>query len=160
MRIVGATSGMGPGTVTLQVDPASSTARSTGIAVATPQGAAVMLISQAVSPASTDTLAPVMGRVRATNTKTGTIELSWDAARDSQTGVSSYQVVYQQGLHPPSRTCTTGMQVQQAPVVSGYTVKMVVSGLTPGARYAFRVCALDAAGNVAGGRVWAAIAKP
>lgn len=161
MRIVGAATGMGPGTVTLQVDPASSTARSTGMAVATPQGAAVMLISQAVSAAgSTDTLAPVMGRVRATNTKTGSIELSWDAARDSQTGVSSYQVVYLQGLRPPSRTCTTGTQVQEPPVVSGYTVKVVVSGLTPSGRYAFRVCALDAAGNVAGGRVWAAIAKP
>jgi hypothetical protein len=160
MRIVGAASGMGPGTVTLQVDPASSTARSTGMAVAAPQGAAVMLISQAVSPASTDTLAPVMGRVRAANTKGGTIELSWEAARDSQTGVSSYQVVYQQGLRPPSRTCTTGTHVQQAPVVSGGTVKVAVSGLAPGGRYAFRVCALDAAGNVAGGRVWAAIAKP
>lgn len=119
-----------------------------------------MLISQAVAPAgSPDTLAPVMGRVQATNTK-GTIELSWQAARDAQSGVSSYQVVYQQGAQAPSRTCTTGTPVQQPPVTSGDTVKVAVSGLTVGVRYSFRVCALDAAGNVAGGRVWGAIVQP
>lgn len=164
MRIVGAASGVGPGTVTLQVDPAASAARSTGVSVAAPQGTAVMLISQAVAPADSpasvsDTQAPFMGRLRATNTK-GTIELSWQAARDAQSGVSSYQVVYQQGAQAPSRTCTTGTPVQQPPVTSGDTVKVAVSGLTVGVRYSFRVCALDAAGNVAGGRVWGAIVQP
>lgn len=158
---MGASTGQGPGVITLQVDPASSTARSTGMSVSAPAGAAVMLISQAVSPTDTDTdtLAPVMGRMQATNSQ-GTIELSWQAATDAQSGVSSYQVVYQPGVQPPKKTCTTGTQVQQAPVVSGGTVKVAVSGLTVGVRYAFRVCALDAAGNVAGGRIWGAIARP
>jgi hypothetical protein len=160
MRILGASTGKGPGTVTLQVDPAVTIARSTGVSVAAPQGAAVMLISQAVSPADSDTVAPNMGRIQGTTNSKGTIELSWQTATDAQSGVSSYQVVYQQGVHPPQKTCTTGTQVQQAPVVSGGTVKVAVSGLTVGVRYAFRVCALDPAGNVAGGRIWGAIAKP
>jgi hypothetical protein len=101
-----------------------------------------------------------MGRIEGvTNTK-GYIKLSWAAARDSESGVSSYHVVYLKGARPPRRSCVTGNEIHETPVTSNGVVKVAVTGLTVGERYTFRVCALDAAGNVAAGKVWGAVAQP
>lgn len=158
MRIVGLSTGKGPGTVTLQIDAAASAARAAGLIV-NDQNTATVLVSQAVAPASiADVRPPVMGGLTATSMTAG-VELVWPVAKDSQSGVSSYKVVYTQGATPPRPRCRTGMSVNQQPQLSGGNMKLMVSGLKAGAEYTFRVCALDAAGNVAFGSMWRGAAK-
>ena len=153
MRTVGATSGKGPGTVALQVDAAVAAARSSGLVVTAADGSASALVSQAASSVSVaDTRPPVMGQLTATSANS-VVDLSWPASQDSQSGVSSYRVVYNPSSRPPSLHCTTGTLVSQQPQVSGSTLKLTVTGLSVGSQYTFRVCALDAAGNMAGGRM-------
>lgn len=153
MRITGAASGTGPGTVTLQVDPVSGTAaRATGLSV-TGDSMATILLSQAVVASSVvDTKAPTMGRMKATPSATY-VDLTWPVAQDAQSGVSSYKVVYNEGSRPPRPRCTTGRAVNQQAQASGTEMKMRV-GLAAKTMYTFRVCAIDAAGNVAFGTIW------
>lgn len=153
MRFVGPTSGTGPGTVTLQVDPVATAARSTGVSVTSDDGTngGGVLVSQPVTAAyANDRRPPIMGHVKTTSTG-GALTLQWPAARDTQSGVSSYRVVYNEGSKPPGARCISGTPLSLQPAVSGSTVSMTVPGLTPGQQYTFRVCALDAAGNVAFG---------
>lgn len=150
MRIVGPSSGTGAGTITLQVDPASAAARGTGVLVDAADGSSgwSVLVSQAVTAAvETDTRAPVQSRVKV-QTAPGTATLSWAPARDAQSGVSSYMVVYNVGSTPPRPRCTTGTQVTQTPQVSGSNLQLVLTSLQAGQRYTFRVCPIDATGNV------------
>lgn len=155
MRFLGPTSGTGPGTVTLQVDPVADTARSSGVSVTSDDGSnsGGVLISQPVASNTGDIRPPIMSRVQATSIAGGVV-LQWQAARDSQSGVSSYRVVYNEGARPPAPRCISGTPLNQQAAVSGSTLSMAVTGLTPGQRYTFRVCALDAAGNVAFGSMW------
>lgn len=159
MRFVGPTSGTGPGTVTLQVDPVTTLARSTGVSVTPGDGSlggnVNVLVSQPVTAANAgDTRPPIMGRLQAATQAGGTLTLQWNAARDSGSGVSSYRVVYNEGSKPPAPRCVNGTPLNQQPASSGSTLSMTVTGLTAGQRYTFRVCALDAAGNVAFGSMW------
>jgi len=156
VRVVGASSGTGPGTITLQVDPVGTAARSTGVAVASTGATMSVLLSQAaIAPAAAavDTRAPTMGLLKGTPAR-GSVNLVWPNAKDSQSGVSSYKVVFNQGSRPPNPYCATGTAVDQAPTVSGINSRLTIAGLSPGSRYTFRVCALDKAGNVATGRMW------
>lgn len=157
LRFVGAASGTGPGTVTLQVDPVTTASRSTGVVVASPNGAATVLVSQAVATATVaaeDSRPPTMPARVQGSTSRGAITLTWAPARDSQSGVSSYQVVYNQGNKQPYPRCTTGTAVNQQPTTVGTNLQLTVAGLSAGAKYTFRVCAIDGAGNVALGGVW------
>jgi hypothetical protein len=157
MRIVGANTGVGPGTVTLQVDPAEVEARGVGVAVAAEDGSSGLsvLISQAIAPAGTgDRRAPLMsGRVQVQGLQ-GAVMLTWPAARDNGSGVSSYMVVYNAGSRPPRPRCITGTQGKLKPQVSGNSMTLTVPGLLANTRYSFRVCPIDAAGNVGVGSMW------
>jgi hypothetical protein len=145
----------GTQTVTLQVDQVVAEARSSGISFTSGTWISRIAISQAVTPASLgDERAPIMGRLQGT-VGTGAIELNWPVASDlGGSGVSSYMVVYNQGSRPPGIRCTTGTQVTATPSQASGRLRVNVPGLTAGARYTFRVCAIDAAGNVAGGSMW------
>lgn len=151
MRIVGATSGKGPATVTVQVDAVGDAARSAGMSV-NADSTATVLVSQAVVAAAVDDRPPAMGRLKGTNAP-GALDLLWPAAKDSQSGVSSYTVVYGTGVRPPRPRCTTGTPVTQQPQAQGGSYKLNLS-LPVGQRYSVRVCAVDAAGNVAVGSMW------
>lgn len=151
MRIVGATSGKGPATVTLQVEAVGDAARSAGLWV-TADGTTTLLVSQAVVAAAVDDRPPAMGRLKGTSAS-GALDLVWPAAQDSQSGVSSYTVVYSTGARPPRPRCTTGTPVAQQPQAQGSSYRLSL-GLTSGQRYSVRVCAVDAAGNVAVGSMW------
>lgn len=159
MRPVGATTGTGTGTVVVQVDAAAAAARSEGLVITCKDASSSMLVSQ---PAATmmmaDSRAPVMKQLTAT-TANGVVDLAWPVAQDSQSGVSSYRVVYAAGSRAPSLHCTTGTLAPGQPQVSGGNVKLTVTGLTVGMRYTFRVCPLDAAGNMAGGRMYRVTVK-
>lgn len=150
MRIVGPSTGTGAGTITLQVDPAPATARGTGVLVDAADGSSgwSVLVSQAVTAVvDTDVRPPVISRVKL-QTAPGTVTLTWPPPRDAQSGVSSYMVVYNVGSTPPRPRCTTGTQVTQTPQVTGSNMQLVLTGLKAGQRYTFRVCPIDATGNV------------
>jgi chitin-binding protein len=86
----------------------------------------------------------------ATGTTTGTIILSWSAGTDSGgSGVSDYRIAKLLGSkYPTSSGCTTsGSYISTGSSLTGYTY----SGLSSGSIYTFRVCAVDAAGNVGSG---------
>jgi hypothetical protein len=158
MRIVGPNTGVGPGTVTLQVDPAEVAARGMGIAVAAEDGSSgvSVLVSQAVALAGVvDRRAPIAaGRVKVESLQ-GAVELTWPAAKDSGSGVSSYMVTFNPGSRPPRPRCTTGTQVNLKPqAATGNSLQLTVPGLLPNTRYSFRVCPIDAAGNVGLGSMW------
>ena len=156
VRVAGKATGTGPGTVTLQVDPIATTARGTGLTVTPANSQAVnALVSQAAADAevaATDQRAPTMGRVKGSITGSSAT-LTWPAAKDGQSGVSSYRVVYTQKGQPQPR-CVTGSTVNQQATAAGSNMQVTVAGLSAGTRYTFRVCALDAAGNVASGGLW------
>lgn len=157
VRVVSPTTLINTGTqvIKLQVDAVAAEARSSGLSLLSGPYMSRVLISQAVTMASFgDERAPVMGRLQGT-IATGAFDLNWPAATDTGgSGVSSYRVVYNQGSRPPSIRCTTGTPVDQLPTQSGSRMSLSVTGLAAGSRYTFRVCAIDAAGNVAGGSMW------
>jgi hypothetical protein len=80
--------------------------------------------------------------------------LTWTAATDATTTVAGYKVVYATGTVAPA-SCAVGT-VASASATSGY----VHAGLTNGTAYAYRLCAVDAAGNVATGVTGVAQPRP
>jgi predicted CxxxxCH...CXXCH cytochrome family protein len=83
------------------------------------------------------------------NANAGKIDLSWGAVVDSNpsnTGISYTLVRGDAGAPAPADFCATGTVVHTGPQTS-YTD----SGLSGGASYAYRVCAVDGAGNVSSG---------
>lgn len=158
-RVTGASSGTGPGSITVQIDPlqTSGQARSAGMVVSVADGSATtMLVSQATVSAealSSDLRAPIMGRVQGSSSA-GVVNLAWPTAQDNQSGISAYMVVYNQGNAAPKPRCTSGTPFTGMPTAQGGNLQLAVTGLTAGSTVTVRVCALDAAGNVAGGRIW------
>jgi hypothetical protein len=76
----------------------------------------------------------------------GSINLDWDGFSDGSSGIASYTVVYATGSTAPS-SCSTGTMLG-----SGITdTNASLSGASVGTSYSFRVCAVDAAGNVSSG---------
>lgn len=167
LHVVGAASGTGPGSITLQVDPitTTATARSTGVTItaAGETASSSALISQAAFGAASaaDTRPPVMTRLQGSTSAPGSLTLTWAPARDTQSGVSGYRVVYNAGTRPPSPRCISGTVVEDLPVAvsaggdgTNTVLQLTVAGLSAGSRYSFRVCAIDAAANVSGGTLW------
>jgi hypothetical protein len=111
-------------------------------------------ISAAVSDTiSVDSTKPVNGTVTATGGD-AEIALSWTGFSDASSGIASYKVMQATSATAPS-SCTTG-----TPVYDGTATSTTISSLTNGTTYAFRVCAVDNAGNISTGSTTSAIPAP
>ncbi|HNC96896.1 MAG TPA: fibronectin type III domain-containing protein, partial [Myxococcota bacterium] len=92
-----------------------------------------------------DSTAPTGGTVAGTAGSGASIDLAYSGFTDAESGVASYKVVYVAGTTAPA-SCSTGTTGY-----SGVSVNPAISGLAANTTYAFRVCALDAVGNVGTG---------
>jgi hypothetical protein len=148
--------------VTLQVDVNSGAARSAVITSSSAGGAVPVTLQQGAAP-SGGTSPPVNSRVMGVPAR-ASVQLTWAPAVENGSGVSGYKVVWAAGSTAPRPRCTTGTVVpRQASIssnASGSTYRVRVTGLQPATRYAFRVCAVDAAGNVSTGSVWRGSTRP
>lgn len=91
---------------------------------------------------SLDTIAPTTGRLVAQALQQAA-KLSWTTGSDSS-GIASYRLVYRQGTVAPRGNCVDGTSVLLTP---GF-LEATVTNLLSRTFYAFRVCAVDRAGNV------------
>lgn len=90
-----------------------------------------------------DATRPTNGTVTATGSDAAA-RVSWTGYADASAGIASYVVRY--GTSAPASGCTSG--------TSGYSgtgASVTLSGLTNGATYHVRVCAIDRAGNTSTG---------
>ncbi len=90
-----------------------------------------------------DITKPTNGTATAAGGASG-VTVSWTGFSDTS-GVSSYTVVASTGTSAPT-SCTTGTAWY-----SGADTSALITGLTAGTTYRFRVCATDAAGNLSTG---------
>jgi hypothetical protein len=100
-----------------------------------------------------DSTAPADGKLTAAGAA-GSIKLSWSGFSDAGSGVAGYKVLALSGAGAPSLNCTTGTALYSGPAAS-----TVHAGLTAGQKYTYRVCAIDAAGNVSAGAIATATAQ-
>jgi hypothetical protein len=110
-----------------------------------------------------DTVKPKMrGKLQGVAGGGGNISLSWTAAEDA-VGVAAYILVYRPAKLAPPSQCSTAPPVNgpwppaviPVPLAPGPGVLSAdVGGLMTGTYYSFRLCARDAAGNVASGLTW------
>jgi hypothetical protein len=91
-----------------------------------------------------DNVAPTGGVLTATPAVSA-VQLSWTAAVDAMSGVARYRVMA--GSTAPA-TCSMG-----TPVFEGAGTSFIHGGLQNGVAVAYRVCAVDGAGNIAAGLV-------
>ncbi|MEL6183702.1 MAG: S8 family serine peptidase, partial [Myxococcota bacterium] len=96
-----------------------------------------------------DTVAPTAGVLEVTASG-GTHTLSWSGATDDGSGIASYTVVHAAGS-PPNDCLTT------TPIYSG-TAQSFAYGSPSGQTDGYRVCAVDAAGNVSPGAFFTYVA--
>lgn len=96
-----------------------------------------------VDDISLDTTPPANGTLTVT-AGDGHFSLSWSGFSDATSGIGGYKLVYSTNGIPDS--CSSGTQVY-----SGIDTSYIHSGLTNGATYYYRVCAVDNAGNVSVG---------
>ncbi len=78
------------------------------------------------------------------------IDLSWSGFSDTGSGLDpadSYKLVYNQGGTFPSANCTDGTEI---PAVTTQTLYSH-TGLTNGLTYYYRLCGIDAVGNISAG---------
>lgn len=92
-----------------------------------------------------DQSVPADGTVTVDGFTADTVDLSWADFDDSLSGVASYVVVYQEGLIAPA-SCEEGEFAWE-----GAEETVQLTDLVPGERYALRVCAVDAVGNLSAG---------
>jgi hypothetical protein len=98
-----------------------------------------------------DTTAPANGAVAGTPGNTQ-VTLNWSGFSDPLSGIGSYTVVYATGSYPPY-SCSNGTAIYTRTDTS-----FIHTGRTNGTTYAYRVCAIDKAGNMSSGAT--ARAKP
>lgn len=91
-----------------------------------------------------DTTAPAGGTLSATPAAAA-IALGWTAATDAGSGVTGYKLVGTVGTTPPATGCTTGT------VLSSGSAMSFRHAVAAKATWSYRLCALDAAGNVSAG---------
>lgn len=83
------------------------------------------------------------------------LTFAWAEGSDTPSGLAGYRFAIGAGTTAPA--CTTGVSVAAA---IGGTRQHVASGLTNGTTYAWRVCAVDVAGNVSTGTTGTAMPTP
>ena len=93
-----------------------------------------------------DAVAPTPGVISASSSAPRTVALAWSGYSDALAGITTYRVVRSAPNGATPASCTTGTVVTNT---VGSTA--AVSALTSGASYGFRVCAIDAAGNMDAG---------
>jgi hypothetical protein len=98
-----------------------------------------------------DTVAPTGGAVTATYGD-GQVTLAWTASADTNSGVAGYRVV--------AAVTTAPASCLGATLYEGTGLTFTAANLTNGTTYAFRVCAVDKAGNVAAGVTATAAPRP
>jgi hypothetical protein len=91
-----------------------------------------------------DSAAPTGGAARAV-AGNAQLSLSWSGFADSPAGIGGYVVVSALGAVAPA-DCATGTAIYSGPLAA-----FTATGLTNGSTYAFRVCAVDRAGNTSAG---------
>jgi hypothetical protein len=109
----------------------------------------------ATSPSASialDATAPSNGTVTAT-AGNAQVALVWTGFADAGSGIASYRVVSATGETAPASCSGTALYTGSAKSTS-------ITGLVNGTKYAFRVCALDAAGNLSTGAIAAAMPRP
>jgi hypothetical protein len=74
-----------------------------------------------------------------------TVDLSWSGAFDTASGLAGYRIAYNAGTEAPE-DCASGEYSWE-----GVEDLTTLTDLTPGQRYALRLCAVDAVGNVSAG---------
>jgi hypothetical protein len=89
-----------------------------------------------------DKTVPTMGSFTA-EPSAGRVAITWSAATDAGSGVSSYKLVWAKAVTAPG--CADG-SVAYAGTLMSYTH----NGLTSG-KYSYRLCAIDGAGNITTG---------
>ncbi len=99
-----------------------------------------------------DTTAPKNGTATVSGSDGGA-SLSWTGYSDSGAGIASYKVVQAATTAPSS--CSTGTVVY-----AGSATTTTLSGLTNGSTYAWRVCAVDGAGNTSTGATTSVLVAP
>lgn len=97
----------------------------------------------ATSPAPDATAPSVPTGLAVVTTLSTQIELLWNASTDTQSGVAGYRVY--QGVGGATPDMSTPIRDVDTPTVT------IISGLTAGTVYRFRVTAYDNAGNESGG---------
>lgn len=83
----------------------------------------------------------------------GRVELAWSGFSDAGSGIAGYQLSFAPTTAPLS--CATGTLLY-----SGTDTAFSHTDLSNGTSYAYRVCAIDRAGNVSGGKVVSARPAP
>lgn len=109
----------------------------------------------ATSPKASITLdatAPRNGTVTAT-AGNAQVALAWTGFADAGSGIAGYRVVSATGETAPA-SCSGTVRY------SGNATSTSITGLVNGTKYAFRVCALDAAGNLSTGVTASAMPRP
>lgn len=91
-----------------------------------------------------DTIAPSNGSMTAV-AGTSTVALSWAGFADAGSGIARYRLATAAGATAPSTCATVAWE--------GTTTAINHVGLIGGTTYSYRVCAVDAAGNVSSGTV-------
>ncbi|MBL8617924.1 MAG: fibronectin type III domain-containing protein [Deltaproteobacteria bacterium] len=91
-----------------------------------------------------DATRPTDGTLTAT-AGSGEVEFSWSGFADPGTGIAEYVLRRATGTTPPS-SCTAGTEAWR-----GTGASTTVTGLTDGTTYAWRLCAIDGAGNISAG---------
>lgn len=99
-----------------------------------------------------DSTAPTGGAVTA-EPGNAQIALRWSGFTDAGSGVASYRVVGATGTVAPANCSGTA-------IYTGTATATAVTGLVNGTQYSYRVCAVDAAGNLSAGAVVSAAARP
>lgn len=102
-------------------------------------------VSAAVSDTiSYDGVVPKNGKMNTVTVGDQEVTLTWSGFSDVNSGIAEYKLVYQTSTAPVS--CSKGTVGW-----TGAATTATITGLTNGTLYGFRVCAIDAAGNVSTG---------
>ena len=101
-----------------------------------------------------DSTVPTNGTVAA-SASSRTVNLSWSGYADATSGVAAYKVVRAVTTAPSS--CGAGTVITASTTSTSLTD---TASLVDGTTYAYRVCAIDGAGNVSTGTTTTAIPRP